>query len=168
MDEAKEICIMRLAISPSPKTTTLPPDYQFALGKGTVLHTDSDAALFAYGPVMLNEAIVAADMLRERGFFLKVVNMPWLNRADVKWLEETVQGGRAIFVVVNHSPYGGLGDFLLNAAMGSDSLRNKRIIKFAVDDSSACGTLYEALAYHRLDGRSLAGQVLTAIPGTFS
>ena len=71
-------------------------------------------------------------------------------------------------VVDNHSPYGGLGDSLLNGAMGSDALRNKRVIKFAVEEYPACGTPQEALAYHQLDGRSLAERVLTAIPGTFS
>jgi len=165
---ANDICMMRLAISPSPRTIALPSDYQFAFGRGTVLHPGSDAVLFAYGPVMLNEALLAADMLEKRGLSLKVVNMPWLNRVDVKWLEETAQGCGAIFVVDNHSPYGGLGDSLLNGAMGSDALRNKRVIKFAVEEYPACGTPQEALAYHQLDGGSLAGRVLTAVSGTMS
>jgi transketolase len=122
--------------------------------------------LFAYGPVMLNEALLAADMLDEKGFSLKVVNMPWLNRVDVTWLEQVVGGCGVSFVVDNHSPYGGLGDSLLNAAMGSAALHGERVIKFAVDDYPACGTPQEALAYHHLDGRSLAGRVLSAMPGT--
>jgi transketolase len=165
VDEANEICMMRLAISPSPRTITFPPDYQFALGKGTVLHPGTDAVLFAYGPVILHEALAAAELLKERGFSLKVVNMPWLNRVDARWLVDTVDACKAIFVVDNHSPYGGLGDCLLNAAMGSDSLRDKRFIKFGVNEYPACGTPQEALAYHQLDGQNLANRVLTAIPG---
>jgi transketolase len=168
VNEANEICMMRLAISPSPRTIAMPPDHQFALGQGTVLHPGTDAVLFTYGPVMLNEALLAAESLKDRGFSLKVVNMPWLNRVNVKWFEETAGGCGAIFVVDNHSPYGGLGDCLLNAAMGSDALRDKRIIKFAVGEYPACGTPQEALSYHQLDGRSLAGRVLTAVPAASS
>jgi transketolase len=166
VDEAKDICMMRLAISPSPRIITLPPDYRFAFGRGTVLHPGTDAVLFAYGPVMLHEALLAAETLKEKGFSLKVVNMPWLNRVDLKWLEETVHGCGAIFVVDNHSPYGGLGDSLLNAAMGADTLRKKRIIKFAVEDYPACGTPQEALSYHQMDGTSLSHRILRETAAT--
>ena len=160
---ANDICMMRLAISPSPRTIALPSDYQFAFGRGTVLHPGSDAVLFAYGPVMLNEALLAAEVLEKRGLSLKVVNMPWLNRVDVTWLEQTVGGCKAIFVVDNHSPYGGLGDSLLNAATGSDTMRGRRIIKLAVDEYPACGTPQEALTYHRLDGESLGCRIGDAV-----
>jgi len=160
VDEANDICMMRLAISPSPRTIALPSDYQFSFGRGTVLHPGNDAVLFAYGPVMLHEALLAADTLKEKGFSLKMVNMPWLNRVDVTWLEQTVGGCGAIFVVDNHSAYGGLGDSLLNAVMASDTLRNKRIIKFAIGEYPACGTPQEALAHHELDGESLVRRVL--------
>jgi len=165
VDETNEICMIRLAISPSPRVITLPSDYQFAFGKGTVLHAGSDAVLFAYGPVMLNETLLAAELLKEKSFSLKVVNMPWLNRVDRQWLEETVDGCKAIFVVDNHSPYGGLGDSLINAAATSDALRNKRVIKFAVEEYPACGTPQEALSYHGLDGDSLAKRIKSAVNG---
>ena len=90
VDEAKDNCMMRLVISPSPRTITLPEDYNFSFGKGTVLKEGKDAVLFAYGPVMLNEALTAAEMLAEQDFSLKVVNFPWLNRIDDKWLAETI------------------------------------------------------------------------------
>jgi transketolase len=163
VDEANDICMMRLAISPSPRTILLPNDYQLSFGRGTVLHEGSDAVLFAYGPVILHEALAAAELLAQKNVFLKVVNMPWLNRVDAKWLEETIGACGAIFVVDNHSPYGGLGDSLLNAAMASDALRSKQIIKFAVEEYPACGTPQEALSYHQLDGESLAKRILHAM-----
>jgi transketolase len=160
VDEAKDNCMMRLVISPSPRTITLPDDYNFSFGKGTVLKEGKDAVLFAYGPVMLNEALTAAEMLAEQDFSLKVVNLPWLNRIDDKWLAETVGDCRTIFALDNHSEYGGLGDHLLNALMLSDKLHDKKLIKFAVEEHPACGTPPEALSYHRLDGKSLVDRVL--------
>ena len=37
VDEAEQNCMIRLAISPSPRTIPLPDDYQFTYGKGTVV-----------------------------------------------------------------------------------------------------------------------------------
>ena len=44
--------------------------------------------------------------------------------------------------------------------MSSDGLRDKKLIKFAVEEHPACGTPPEALSYHKLDGKSLADRVL--------
>jgi transketolase len=115
--------------------------------------------MFAYGPVMLHEALTAGDLLQEEGFSLKIVNLPWLNRIDQNWLEQTVGDCQEIFVVDNHSPYGGLGDSLLNAVMQSDRLRGTRLTKFAIDDYPVCGTPPEVLHHHRLDGESMAARI---------
>jgi len=163
VQEAEENCMMRLVISPSPRTITLPEDYDFSFGKGTVLKEGKEAVLFAYGPVMLNEALTAVQILADQGFSLRVVNLPWLNRIDDKWLVETIGECRTIFALDNHSEYGGLGDHLLNSLMLSDNLRGRKLIKFAVEEHPACGTPPEALAYHGLDGKSLAVRVLSAI-----
>jgi len=163
VQEAQENCMIRLVISPSPRTITLPENYNFSLGKGTVIKEGKDAVLFAYGPVMLNEALTAGEILSEQDFSLKVVNLPWLNRIDVKWLEETIGDCETIFSSDNHSEYGGLGDHLLKALMLSHNLRDKKLIKFAVEEHPACGTPPEALAYHGLDGKSLAVRVLRAM-----
>jgi transketolase len=163
VDEAEVNCMMRLVISPSPRKITLPEDYSFSFGKGTVLQDGKDAVLFSYGPVMLNEALAAAEMLAEEGFSLRVVNLPWLNRIDNEWLAKTIGKCRTIFALDNHSEYGGLGDNLLNELMISDKLGDKKLIKFAVDKHPACGTPPEALAYHRLDGKSLSDRVLSAM-----
>lgn len=160
---AKENCMMRLAISPSPRTIGLPADYNFTFGKGAVLRDGKDAIIFAYGPVMLNEVLTAEELLEEKGFSLKVVNMPWLNRVDKDWFEEVVGDIEAIYIVDNHSTYGGLGDCLLNTMILANNLRNKKIQKLGVDGYPACGTPQEALRYHGLDGESLKERILNGV-----
>ncbi len=162
VNAAEQSCMLRLVISPSPRTITLPEDYRLTPGKGVVLNEGNDAVLFAYGPVMLNEALKAAELLQDDGFALKVVNMPWLNRIDNDWLEGVAGGCNLLFSLDNHAPYGGLGDLLLNGLMASAALRKKQLEKFAVDDFPACGTPPEALAYHKLDGKSLAARIADA------
>jgi transketolase len=155
--------MLRLVISPSPRTIKLPEDYRFSFSKGTVVNDGEDAILFAYGPVMLNEALVASEILKERDFSLRIVNLPWLNRIDGNWLEETIGDCKSVFVLDNHSQYGGLGDSVLNTLMLSNSLRDKRVIKFAIDEHPACGTPQEALSYHKLDSESLVARVLSTM-----
>jgi transketolase len=101
--------------------------------------------------------------MEEDNFSLKVVNLPWLNRVDIGWLEETIGDCKTIFTLDNHSPYGGLGDALINALMSTDTLRSKKLIKFAIDEYPACGTPTEVLAYHRADGPSLAARISEAL-----
>jgi transketolase len=110
---------------------------------------------------MLNEALKASELLKPQGFSLKVINMPWLNRVEADWLEKTVGDCPAIFVLDNHAPYGGLGDYLLNAIISSEKLRARRFRKFAVEGYPACGTPVEALKYHRLNGESLAERIIS-------
>ena len=163
VNEADQSCMMRLAISPSPRTIPLPADYQLSFGKGTVVQDGKDAVLLSYGPVMLNEAMVACELLKKKDFSLKVVNFPWLNRVNNEWLNNAVGDCSTIFTLDNHSPYGGLGDLLLNTLMEADALRDKRLFKFAIDDYPACGTPKEVLGYHQIDGNSLASRIVNAM-----
>lgn len=159
VDDATENCAIRLAIGPSPRHIELPSNYRLSPGRGVALTHGRDAVLFAYGPVMLHEALTAAELLAERDFGLKVVNMPWLNRVDVAWLSETLAGYDRIHVLEDHAPVGGLSDALLSALVssgGRPALDGRRLIRFAVEGYPACGTPAEALRYHRLDGASLA------------
>jgi len=160
VDEAQESCVLRLNIGPSPRLIALPPDYQFKLGQGVSLTQGKDALLFAYGSVMLHEALVAAEILAAQGFGLQVVNLPWLNRINAQWLQTIVAPHQTIYVLEDHAPVGGLADQLLVTLNSQKILGARRFSRFAVEGYPACGTPTEALQYHRLDGDSLAKQIL--------
>ncbi len=159
VNEEKGSCVLRLIIGPSPRAIALPPGYSLTPGRGAVLTEGTDAVLFAYGPVMLHEALLAAEILKDGGFKLKVVHMPWLNRVDPKWLRDIVGSCNNICVVDDHSPIGGLGDTMLNGLAGLGVLEGRRFKKFAVEGYPACGTPQEVLRYHGLDGASLAARM---------
>ncbi len=163
VEQAEHNCMMRLVISPSPRTIDLPDNYQLSFGRGAVINDGTDAILFAYGPVMMNEALTAAEILKEQGVTLKVVNLPWLNEIDLGWFAETCANSKFLFALDNHSGYGGLGDLLLNALMSSPELSSRLLTKFAIDELPACGNPEEALAFHKVDGRSLAGRIADVI-----
>ncbi len=164
VDEAKENVALRFIIGPSPRKIQLPKDYKLTLGKGISLTEGKEAILFAYGPVMLHEALLASELLAERGVGLKVINMPWLNRVDVKWLEKIISPYELVFVQEDHHPAGALYDHMLDllASSRNQPLAKHRVIQFAVEGWPACGTPQEALKHHRLDGASLAERILEA------
>ena len=155
VEQAEETVALRLAIGPSPRRIELP--VLSPIGHGTVLRDGEDAVLLAYGPVMLHEALLAAESLTERGeLSLRVVAMPWLNRFDVDWLASEVAPFEHLFVLEDHAPVGGLGDGLRG------SLPGRVVTVFGVEGWPACGSPDEALRYHALDGASLAARIVAA------
>lgn len=156
VNESKENCVIRLVIGPSPETIKLPSNYEFKFGKGTVLTEGNDAVLFGYGPVMLHEAMLAVEYLKKIDFGLKVINMPWLNKVDLEWLINTIKDYNKIFVLEDHSIYGGLGDKILNVLAEQKALDGKNFKILGLDEYPECGTPWEVLEYHKLDGKSLA------------
>jgi transketolase len=153
IEGASENVALRLAIGPSPRRIEFPRE-TLAVGRGSVLHEGAEALLFAYGPVMLHEALTAAELLDGR---LQVVNMPWLNRVDTPWLSELVDPFGELFVLEDHAPVGALGDALRR------TLDGRALTVFGVEGWPACGTPLEALRYHGLDGSSLADRIALAL-----
>jgi len=159
VNDAEENCVLRLVIGPSPEKIKLPDEYKFRLGVGADLTEGDDAILFGYGPVMLHEALLAADYLKKIGFGLKVINMPWLNKINKEWLKEIVKDQKKIFVLEDHSAVGGLGDRLLNVMNELSVLEGKTFTNLGLKEYPECGTPWEVLAYHKLDGKSLAQRI---------
>lgn len=159
VNKAEENCMLRLVIGPSPEKIELPKDYKFKVGVGAELTNGNDAILFSYGPVMLHEALVAAEYLLKVGFNLKVVNMPWLNKINQDWLKKVIGNQKKIFVLEDHSAVGGLGDRLLNWLVDIDEIGGKEFLNFGLKEYPECGTPLEVLEYHQLDGKSLAKRI---------
>ncbi|MFO7525796.1 MAG: transketolase C-terminal domain-containing protein [Ignavibacteriaceae bacterium] len=156
INKSDENCVLRLVIGPSPERIQLPEDYKFKVGIGAELTQGTDAILFGYGPVMLHEALVAADYLKKISFGLKVVNLPWLNKIDKNWLKEVVKDQKRLFVLEDHSAVGGLGDRLLNALVEIGEIAKKEFTNLGLMEYPECGTPLEVLEFHQLDGKSLA------------
>jgi transketolase len=156
VEDADENVALRLAIGPSPRRLEL-GDVVVTPGRGCVLREGADALLFAYGPVLLHEALSAAEALAARNMQVQVVNMPWLNRVDAEWARELAEPFEDLFVVEDHAPVGALGDALRRA------LEGRPVTVFGVEGWPACGTPLEALRFHGLDGASLADRIALAL-----
>jgi transketolase len=154
---------LRLVSIPCAIPYELPATYRLAEGRGVTLREGDDAVIIGYGPVMLPEAWKAAELLAERGLSLRVVNLPWLNRVDRDWLQETVASARAVFTIDNHYFIGGQGE-LVAATLAGLELPNLQVVHhFAVNEIPRCGQNDEVLRAHGLDSETLADTIAAAV-----
>jgi len=148
-------CILPFEVDGDPKMT---------VGRGSVLRDGKDAVVFAYGPVMTSQAVLAADELRGDGISTKVVNHPWLNRIDRVWLADMVRGASFMFCVDDHYTHGGQGDMLIAGLAESGWPPGLQVKKLGLSDVPACGQNDEILRHHGLDAAGMA-QVIRASVG---
>jgi transketolase len=160
VNEANENCMLRLVIGPSPRKIDLPDNYDLKQGVGVILKPGNDAILFAYGPVMLHEALLAAEYLENEDYSLQVVNMPWLNKFNDEWLTNILNPFKKVFILEDHSTTGGLGDNLIYRALQNGINNKVNFTKFGLEEYPEFGTPGEVLRYHNLDGYSLAERII--------
>ncbi len=109
-------CYLRLEHFPPRNDVPLPKGYRLGLGKGAILAEGKDAAVIAYGSLMLSEALSAAEELKKDGIRVRVINLPWLNNIDARWLLKAIDGVKHVFCIENHSLTGGQGEEVLRLA----------------------------------------------------
>jgi transketolase len=156
-------CYLRLVTFPYDAPADYPLPQRLELGVGQTIVEGKDAVAFGYGPVLLGELYKAAELLRQRhDIGLRVINLPWLNRIDRRWLRQAVDGVRQVFALDNHYVTGGQGDMVLRELMelGLDGVRARRI---GVTEIPACGQPAEVLRHHRLDAESLCQTMATEL-----
>lgn len=155
--------MLRLQIGPSPRAMALPAGYVLEPGRGARLTEGKDAVLVTYGPWLTAEALEAGELLAARAVGLSVVAMPWLNRIDVEWLVETMDGHGVLLVADDHASVGGLADRMLASLAGEPRLARVRFARVGVEGVPACGTPAEVLHFHGLDAGALAARVLALL-----
>lgn len=159
VDTNPDSSYLRLVSLPWVLPYALPSDYKPELGKGVTLIRGSDAAVIAYGPVMLSAAVRAARSLqKEHGLAVKVINLPWLNRIDAEWLAGELDGIAAVFSLDNHYLVGGQGDRIADALAGGAGA-GKTLRRIALQAVPVSGLNPEVLEAHGLDDRSISAVI---------
>ena len=82
--------------------------YEFKLGKGCVFREGSDVTMIANG-LMVQSALLAADMLAKENISARVVNMHTIKPIDEELVLKCAKETRAILTCEEHSIIGGLG-----------------------------------------------------------
>lgn len=86
-----------------------PEEYTFEIGKSyTVADHGNDMTMIVSG-ILLKKALDAAEILKERGIGVKVVEMPTIKPLDRLTVLEAAQNTGAIMTIEDHTVCGGLG-----------------------------------------------------------
>jgi transketolase len=87
----------------------MPDDYNFKIGKATVLREGKDVAIVAAG-LMVWEALLAAEELQKRkGISARVINNSSIKPIDVKTLTDAARECGSVVTAEEHQVHGGLG-----------------------------------------------------------
>lgn len=130
------------------------PDAPLLRGIGSVLREGCDLAIMGYGPVLLTQAWLAAEILAHDSISAKVLNLPWLNCADPAWLRQALEGINVVVFLEDHYAIGGQAD-MLNRSIVEHKIAVSPLI-IGLKDVPACGLQDEVLRKHYLDGESIA------------
>lgn len=83
-------------------------DYEFEIGKSITLREGSDITIIATG-TMVYECLKAADQLKEKNLFVRVVNMHTIKPLDTDAIDDALRDTKMLVTVEEHSIIGGLG-----------------------------------------------------------
>jgi transketolase len=142
-----------------------PSHHKVEIGKGWVVRDGDDAICFGYGPWLMASAYEAVEEIeKSTGATIRLVNLPWLNRIDLRWLREVVGGRRSIVTLDNHYLKGGQGEMVATAIAELGLEPAARVWRVGVMALPQCGTNDEVLAHHKLDVASLVSSFKRAVP----
>jgi transketolase len=139
----------------------LPAGYRLEIGRGVVLRDGTDVALVGYGPLLMANAWHAAEELRSHGVSAAVIDLPWLNRIDDRWVADTFSRFGTVVTLDNH--YVTLGQGVMIAAALARTGVRADVRSIGLTDVPVCGSNAEVLAHHGLDAHGIARTVLTTI-----
>ena len=135
-------------------------DYNFEIGKGVVLREGNDATIISCG-MMVNEALIAADMLKQENINVRVINMSTIKPIDTELIIKAAKETKAIVTAEEHSIIGGLG-----SAVSEVVSENYPVIvkKVGINDSfGESGTPKELLEKYGLTAKNIVEKVKEAL-----
>ncbi len=102
-------CYIRLGRLAVESITHDVSDYKFELGKGIELRDGNELTIIATG-LLVQEAVKAADNLKEQGINVRVVNIHTIKPIDKDIIIKAAKETGRIIVCEEHNVIGGLGD----------------------------------------------------------
>jgi len=151
---------MYVRLGRSAVPTIFEEDYNFEIGKGVVLREGNDTTIIACG-IMVNEAIIAADMLKEENINVRVINMSTIKPIDTELIIKAAKETKAIITAEEHSIIGGLGSAVSEVVSENHPTIVKKV---GVNDSfGESGTPNELLEKYGLNAKNIVEKVKEAL-----
>jgi transketolase len=133
-------------------------------GRGHVLRDAGRIAVIVTNPVLLVQVLGAAERLQhERGIDLHVIATPWLNRVDVDWYAQALDGVTTLVTVENQYRESGFGAMLVTRLACAGVLAGRRVEVIGLDDVPPSGRNDEVLARLGLDAAGLEARIAAMV-----
>ncbi len=100
--------------------------YKFEIGKGVEIVEGTDVTVIATG-LMVPEAMKAAEMLKEDGISVRVINMATIKPIDKEIIEKAAKETGAIVTAEEHNVIGGLGSAVAEVLCENCPVPMKRV-----------------------------------------
>lgn len=100
--------------------------YKFEIGKGVELSDGTDATIIATG-LLVPDAIKAAEMLKEEGISVRVINMATIKPIDAEIIIKAAKETGAIVTAEEHNVIGGLGSAVAEVLCENTPVPLKRV-----------------------------------------
>ncbi|MDR0531990.1 MAG: transketolase family protein [Oscillospiraceae bacterium] len=135
-------------------------NYKFEIGKGVQLRAGKDVTIVATG-LMVNEALMAAQLLQEEGLDARVLNMATIKPLDLEIITKAARETGALVTAEEHSVIGGLGGAVAEAL--SESCPTPVLRVGVKDKFGGSGPAAEMLHVYGLDAAHIAAKAKAAI-----
>ena len=137
------------------KSATIFKENDFTFGKGQIVKEGKDLAIIACG-IMVNEALAASDLLKEKGFSVTVANFHTIKPIDEDLLVSIAQKHKKILVCEEHQIIGGLFSAVSEVLIQKYPTQVKPIgIK---DEFGQSGSPQELMDFYGLSANNIAGK----------
>lgn len=147
IEENKSSTYLRLVSIPYQINFKLPKNYKPKLGDGIILKDGKEIVIISYGPIMLSLAMEASEKIYTKyKIRAKIINLPWLNYINSKWLINELKDANFCISIDNHYTIGGQGDRI--ADIIASSKLNIILKKLSLDKIPRSGTNSEIMHFH--------------------
>ena len=140
--------------------TTVFDPMPFEVGKGNVMRDGKDAVIFACG-LMVEQSLMAAELLKEQGKDVAVVNLHTIKPLDRELVARYAQKCKNVFTAEEHSVIGGLGDAVADVLVGNGEYT---FTKIGVEDQfGQSGKAMDVLRAYDLCADQIAARIAAKI-----
>jgi len=101
-------------------------DEAFEFGKGKIVRNGDDVTIFATG-LMVKEAVIASDLLREKDISVRVVDIHTIKPIDRELIIKCAKETKRIITAEEHSIIGGLGSAVMEVLSEEYPVKVERI-----------------------------------------
>lgn len=136
----------------------------FPIGGSKMLRQNrSDQCVLVSAGIALHESLIAHDLLKKEGIFVRVIDAYSIKPIDAVGLRAAAKAcGGMVVTVEDHFLQGGLGDAVMEVFAESGGVRLKKI---AVQELPHSGKPEELLDQHGLSGEKIAATVRSFLKG---